>query len=72
MTEQEARIEQLEKEVEIIKKRLDYFFETIRPDIIRNNCRNKFVVADDNNHGRVCYELIDCLKCKYLKRSNEG
>ena len=35
MTEQEIRIEQLEKEVEILKKRVDYFYEEIRPSIKR-------------------------------------
>ena len=35
MTEQEIRIEQLEKEVEILKKRVDYFYEKIRPSIKR-------------------------------------
>lgn len=33
MTEQEIKIEQLEKDVEILKKRVDYFYEEIRPSI---------------------------------------
>ena len=37
MKEQEARIEQLEKEMEIVKKRVDYFYETIRPVLEKEN-----------------------------------
>lgn len=33
MTEQDARIEQLGKEVELLKKRVNYFYEEIRPYI---------------------------------------
>ena len=34
MSEQEVRIEKLEKEIEILKKRVDYFYEEIRPYIV--------------------------------------
>ena len=33
MTEQDIKIERLEREVEILKKRIDYFYEEIRPYI---------------------------------------
>lgn len=33
MTEQDIKIERLEKEIEILKKRVDYFYEEIRPYI---------------------------------------
>jgi hypothetical protein len=69
MTEQEVRIEQLEKEIRILKKRVDYFYEIIRPDIMRNECKHKYVVADEKGNGHVCYEKQDCIYCKYGKRS---
>lgn len=65
MTEQEIRIEQLEKEVEILKKRVDYFYEEIRPVVIKNKCKHKYVVADENGYGHACYEKQDCVNCKY-------
>ena len=33
MTKDEVRIEQLEKEIRILKKRVDYFYEEIRPEL---------------------------------------
>lgn len=33
MTEQDIKIERLEKEIEILKKRVDYFYEEIIPYI---------------------------------------
>ena len=39
MTEQDIKIERLEKEVEILKKRVDYFYEEIRPYI--TECERK-------------------------------
>lgn len=69
MTEQEVRIERLEKEIEILKKRVDYFYEEIRPNIMRNKCKHKYVVADEKGNGHVCYEKQDCVNCKYVKRS---
>lgn len=67
MNEQEVRIEQLEKEIEILKKRVDYFYEVIRPEIMRNKCKHKYVVADEKGYGHTCYEKQGCLSCKHNK-----
>ena len=67
MNEQEVRIEKLEKEIEILKKRVDYFYEEIRPEIIRNKCKHKYVVADEKGYGYICYEKQGCLGCKHNK-----
>ena len=38
------RIVRLEKEIEILKKRVDYFYEEIRPYIVIDRCKYKHVV----------------------------
>lgn len=68
MSEQEVRIEKLEKEIEILKKRVDYFYEEIRPDIVIARCKYKHVVADEKRNAHICYEKQDCFKCEYLQK----
>ena len=66
MSEQEVRIEKLEKEIEILKKRVDYFYEEIRPDIMKAyKCKHKYVVADEKGFAHACYEKQGCLGCKH-------
>lgn len=65
MTEQNARIEQLEKEVELLKKRVDYFYEEIRPYIMTKKCKHKYFVLDEKWNSHACYEKKDCLVCEY-------
>ena len=47
MREQDVRIDKLEKEIEILKKRVDYFYEEIRPYIVIDRCKYKHVVSDE-------------------------
>lgn len=65
MSEQEVRIEKLEKEIEILKKRVDYFYEEIRPYIVIDRCKYKHVVSDEKGLGHACYEKQSCLDCEY-------
>lgn len=65
MTEQDTRIEQLEKEVEILKKRVDYFYEEIRPILMKDKCRHKYMVADKKGFAYACYEKQGCINCEY-------
>ena len=60
------RIVRLEKEIEILKKRVDYFYEEIRPYIVIDRCKYKHVVADEKSNGHICYEKQDCFNCEYL------
>ena len=46
-SEQDVRIDKLEKEIEILKKRVDYFYEEIRPYIVIDRCKYKHVVSDE-------------------------
>lgn len=62
------RIVRLEKEIEILKKRVDYFYEEIRPYIVIDRCKYKHVVADEKSNGHICYEKQDCFKCEYLHK----
>ena len=68
MSEQEVRIEKLEKEIEILKKRVDYFYEEIRPYIVIDRCKYKHVVSDEKSNGHICYEKQDCFNCEYLHK----
>lgn len=65
MTEQEVKIEKLEKEVEILKKRVDFFYNEIRPMIRRENCHLKHCVLDDNGQAVACYSKYQCTSCEY-------
>ena len=67
MTEQEARIEQLEKEVEILKKRVDFFYNEIRPTLQRERCKHKYVEVDNNGQSVSCYLNDPCTSCEYYK-----
>ena len=67
MTEQEVRIEQLEKEVGILKKRVDFFYNEIRPNIKREMCQNKHYEADKNGMAIYCYLNHSCIDCLYYK-----
>lgn len=69
MTEQEARIEQLEKEVEILKKRVDFFYNEIRPTLRRENCQFKHFVVDDDGQSVACYSKYPCTSCEYYKET---
>ena len=71
MSEQEVRIEKLEKEIEILKKRVDYFYEEIRPYIVINRCKYKHAVSDEKSNGHICYEMQDCFNCEYLQNSSK-
>ncbi len=51
MTEQEIKIEKLEKEIEILKKRVDYFYEEIRPFI------RKLKLVDVTVHEGQCLNV---------------
>lgn len=46
MTEQEERIEQMEKKIKILEMRVDYFYEEIRPNIMKDKHKHKPAVAD--------------------------
>lgn len=46
MTEQEERIEQMEKKIKILEMRVDYFYEEIRPNIMKDKRKHKPAVAD--------------------------
>ena len=59
------RIVRLEKEIEILKKRVDYFYEEIRPYIVIDRCKYKHVVSDEKGLGHACYEKQSCLDCEY-------
>lgn len=48
------RIVRLEKEIEILKKRVDYFYEEIIPYIVIDRCKYKHAVADEKK------------KCSYM------
>ena len=72
MSEQEVRIEKLEKEIEILKKRVDYFYEEIRPYIVIDICKYKHVVADEKSNSHICYEKQDCFNCEYLQNSSKA
>ena len=73
MSEQDVRIDKLEKEIEILKKRVDYFYEEIRPYIVIDRCKYKHVVSDEKRNGHICYEKQDCFNCEYLhKKQKEG
>ena len=67
MTEQEIKIEQLENEVEILKKRVDFFYNEIKPIIRRENCHLKHCVLDDNGQAVACYSKYPCISCEYYK-----
>lgn len=69
MTEQEARIEQLEKEVEILKKRVDFFYNEIRPTLQRENCQLKHYVVDEDGQPVECYLKYPCTSCEYYKET---
>ena len=66
MTEEE-RIEQLEKEVEILKKRVDFFYNEIRPEIKREMCQNKHYEADKNGKAIYCSLNHSCRDCPSYK-----
>ena len=66
MTEQEVRIEKLEKEIEILKKRVNYIYEEIIPDIMKaHKCMHKYMIADEKGLAHACYENQGCLSCEY-------
>ena len=69
MTEQEARIEQLEMEVEILKKRVDFFYNEIRPTLQRESCKHKYVEVDNNGQPVSCYLNHPCTSCEYYKET---
>ena len=69
MTEQEARIEQLEKEVEILKKRVDFFYNEIRPTLRQESCQLKHYVVDDYGQPVACYSKYPCTSCEYYKET---
>lgn len=46
MTEQEERIEQMEKKIKILEMRVDYFYEEIRPNIAKDKRKHKPAVSD--------------------------
>lgn len=46
MAEQEERIEQMEKKIKILEMRVDYFYEEIRPNIMKDKRKHKQAVAD--------------------------
>lgn len=62
------RIVRLEKEIEILKKRVDYFYEEIRPYIVIDRCKYKHVVSDEKSNCHICYEKQDCFNCEYLHK----
>lgn len=55
-SKEQMEIEFLKKEVEVLKKRVDYFYNEIRPYIQIANCKRKY--AEVNNNGNVvnCYK----------------
>ena len=46
MTKQEERIKQMEKKIKILEMRVDYFYEEIRPKIMKDKRKHKPAVAD--------------------------
>ena len=72
MTAQEARIEHLEKEVEILKKRVDFFYNEIRPALQKNKCKYKHAVIDYNGAVKTCFDVYECQSCAYKKLSDEA
>lgn len=69
MTDSE-KIEHLEKEVEVLKKRVDYFYEKLRPLMLKENCNRKYKIAD--NAGPInCYEKYDCKNCFYTREGDD-
>lgn len=69
MTEKEMKIKKLEKEVEILKKRVDFFYNEIRPMIRLENCQHKHFLLDDNGQAVACYSKYQCTSCEYYKES---
>lgn len=70
MTDQE-RIEQLEKEVKILTKRVDFFYNEIRPALQKDKCKYRHAVVVKYGMAKSCFDVYNCQDCDYKKRSDE-
>ena len=70
MTDSE-KIEHLEKEVEVLKKRVNYFYNEIRPILQKVNCKSKHAEVDSNGRPIACYQNHPCMGCYYYKEADD-
>lgn len=68
MTDQE-HFERLEKEIEVLKKRVDYFYNVIKPYLIRENCKRKHSVMTKRGDAEMCYIEQSCSDCPFAQFS---
>ena len=68
MTAQE-HFERLEKEIEVLNKRVDYFYNVIKPYLIRENCKRKYSVMTNRGNVELCYIERSCSDCPFAQFS---
>lgn len=68
MTDQE-HFERLEKEIEVLKKRVDYFYNEIRPYLARESCKCKHSVMTKSGGAEMCYIEQSCSNCPFAQFS---
>jgi Fe-S cluster biogenesis protein NfuA len=68
MTDQE-HFERLEKEIEVLKKRVDYFYNEIKPYLMRDSCKHKHFVMTKSGGAEICYIGQSCSNCPFAQFS---
>ncbi len=66
---EKEHFERLEKEIEVLKKRVDYFYNEIRPYLIRENCKRKYSVMTKSGGAEMCYIERSCSNCPFAQFS---